>query len=181
MGTTGAGKTVLARQLASLLQLPHVEVDALFHGPDWTPAPPEVFRERIGAAVAADGFVLDGNYGVVRDIVWPRLDTLVWLDYRRALIMARVLRRTLRRIVTREELWNGNRERWRSAFLSRDSILLWAWRSHARKQVEYPRYIRQYGVPNVIRLRSPAETEAWLASLYASTPASVAEGRATQT
>lgn len=165
VGSTGAGKTTLARWLASRYDLPHVELDSLFHGPNWTPAPADEFRARVAAAVASDAFVVDGNYGPVRDLVWSRLDTLVWLDYPLWLVFGRVLRRTLVRIRTREELWNGNRESARNAFASRDSLLLWALRTHGRRRREYPGFIAQHRIPNVVRLRTPAETEAWRRSL----------------
>ena len=79
-GTSCSGKTSLARDLAGRLGLPHVELDALFWGPDWTPVPRETFRARLAAALGADGWVADGGYAAVRDITWARADTVVWLD-----------------------------------------------------------------------------------------------------
>lgn len=165
VGTTGAGKTMLAKRLATLYGLPHIELDALFHGPNWTPATPGEFRARVAAAVAAEAFVVDGNYGAARDLVWPRLDTLVWLDYSLPVVFARTLQRTLRRILLQEELWNGNRERARTAFASRQSLLLWVLQTHGRRRREYPAFIAEYAVPNVIRLRSPHDTARWLDEL----------------
>jgi len=161
VGTTGVGKTIFARQLASLLDARHVELDALFHGPNWTPAPLDEFRGRVSAAITTEAFVVDGNYGAARDIVWPRLDLVVWLDYPFPLIFARLFRRTVAR---REELWNGNRESFRLSFASRDSILLWAITSHRRRRRELPAIAERFGVP-LVRLRSPRESAAWLGSL----------------
>ena len=107
IGTTGSGKTTLARRLAGRLGVPHVELDALHWDPDWTEAPPAVFRERTARALAGDGWMADGNYGKVRDLVWPRADTVVWLDFPLFVTLWRLVRRTFRRALTREELWGG--------------------------------------------------------------------------
>ena len=107
---------------------------------------------------------MDGNYSQVRDIAWGRADTLVWLDYALPLVLWRVISRTVRRIVSREELWSGNRESLRTAFLSRDSIILWALTSYHRRREEYPRLFREpeYSHLRVVRLRSPRQADRWL-------------------
>ena len=81
IGTTGAGKTTIARQIASVLGVPHLELDAYRHGPNWTETPDGLFRDRLSEALRGDTWVADGNYTVARDIVWPRATTVVWLDY----------------------------------------------------------------------------------------------------
>jgi adenylate kinase family enzyme len=83
VGTTGSGKTTLARQIARHFQIPHIELDTLHWEPNWTPAAPEMFRQRVREAVAGNRWVVDGNYGGVgvRDIVWSQADTVVFLDY----------------------------------------------------------------------------------------------------
>lgn len=165
VGTTGAGKTTLARHLAHRLAVPHVELDALYWGPNWTPVPADLFRQRTALAVAEDAWVMDGNYHVVRDLVWSRATTVVWLDYPLLLILARLLRRTLRRTLSREELWSGNRERFREQFLSRESLFLWAFRTYRRRRREYPAFFKEpaYSHLAVVRLSSPRATEDWLA------------------
>ena len=167
VGTTGSGKTTLAHRLAQRLGVPHVELDALHWGPGWTPARPDIFRERAAQALCGDAWVVDGNYSKVRDIVWSRADTVVWLDYALPVVMGRLVWRTFRRIVTREELWSGNRERlWAQLFTS-DSILLWALRTYWRRRREYPVLFRQpeYAHLTVVHLRSPRTARAWLSSL----------------
>ena len=81
LGGTGSGKTTLARELAAALQVPHVELDSLYFGPEFSTAPLPLLRERTSAAIAGDRWVTDGNKQAVRDLVWPRADTIVWLDY----------------------------------------------------------------------------------------------------
>ena len=111
VGVTGSGKTTVARHLAGLFHIPHIELDALYWEPSWTSAPPEEFRRRISAATVCGAWVVDGNYSVSHDITWTKATMLVWLDYSLPLIMWRLWWRVLRRALRREVLWNGNRER----------------------------------------------------------------------
>lgn len=172
----GAGKTLFARRLAEAIGAPHVELDALFWGPNWRQVEPEEYRRRVGAAAAKSRWVLDGNYRSVRDLVWPRADTLVWLDYPLWVSFSRLLWRTLSRWRDRTELWpgTGNRESLRLIFLSRDSILLWAlttWRGR-RKRFEGDIARPEHAHLAVLRLRSTRQAEAWLATQFAGSAAS---------
>ncbi|MBD2099541.1 shikimate kinase [Leptolyngbya sp. FACHB-261] len=167
VGTTGSGKTTLARQLSQTLGLPHVELDALHWDPNWTPAPIDQFRQRATQALSGDSWVVDGNYSTVRDLVWSRADTLVWLDYSLPVILRRLTQRTLQRVLLQKELWNGNRERWQVQFFSRDSIFLWALGTYRKGRHEYPVLLSkpEYAHLKVVHLGSPRMTEEWLASL----------------
>ena len=111
VGPPGSGKTTVAAMLARRLGLSHVELDSLWWEPNWTEAGPELFQSRLRAVIAAESWVLDGNYFSVgaRDVVWPRADTIVWLDHARWVTVPRVLRRTIVRGLRRTELWSGNR------------------------------------------------------------------------
>jgi adenylate kinase family enzyme len=168
VGTTGCGKTTLAQHLARRLDCPHVELDALFWGPNWTPVPLEVFRQRAAQALASDSWTVDGNYSTVRDIIMGRIDTLVWLDYSLPLILWRLLRRTTRRVATREELWSGNREVWWK-HLGRDSLFLWALRTYWRRRRRYiaVRDDPAYADLIFIQLGTPRAADRWLAGLSA--------------
>lgn len=167
VGTTGSGKTTLAGQLAARLQVPHIELDALHWDPGWTPAPPDVFRQRVAAAVNSDAWVVDGNYAAMRDLVWNRATTIIWLDYPLRVIPWRLLWRTLRCVATGQELWNGNRERLALQFFSRESLFLWALQSHPRQRRQYPALLAEarYRHVNTVRLRSPTATRIWLAAV----------------
>lgn len=169
VGTSGSGKTTLARQVAQRLGIAHVELDAVHWGPDWTPAPRDEFRTCVAEALIGDAWITDGNYGAVRDIVWGRADTIVWLDYTLPVIMGRVTWRTLQRSITGQDLWNGNRERLRTAIFSRDSIIWWALSTYRRRRKEYPLLFGQpeHAHLNVVRLCSPSMAEEWLESLPA--------------
>jgi adenylate kinase family enzyme len=173
MGTAGSGKTTVAAALARRLAVPHVELDALAWGPDWESTPPEVLRERVAAAVEAEAWVVDGNYSATRDLVWPRADTVVWLDPPRRVVMWRVITRTVRRIVTRRVLWSGNRESLRTA-LSRDSIVLWAWTTYDRRHRDYPDQLAAHPNLAVHRLRSARDVDRFLAAVSSPEPAPTA-------
>jgi adenylate kinase family enzyme len=167
VGTTGSGKTTVSGRLARQLDCPHVELDALHWEANWTEPPLEVFRTRVARAVSDDAWVVDGNYSKVRDIVWNRAQAVVWLDYSLAVILWQLLRRALRRILTREELWSGNRETFRGQFLSRDSLFVWALKTYRRRRKNYPAHFErpEYAHIAVVRLRSPQATQRWLAGL----------------
>jgi adenylate kinase family enzyme len=167
VGTTGSGKTTLGESLACKSGRPHVDLDALNWGPDWNMVDRDVFRKSVASALRGDCWITSGNYSAVRDIVWKRADTLIWLDYPLRVTLWRLLRRTLKRIITQEELWHGNRETFRAQFLSRDSLILWAVKSHLRRRNSYPAALAQpeYSHLSVLRFTHPAQTERWLATI----------------
>jgi adenylate kinase family enzyme len=169
VGNSGSGKTTVGRRLAAALGVPFAELDAVFHQPGWTELPVDEFRARVAGLAAGDGWVIDGNYSRVRDLVWDRADTVVWLDLPRRRVMWQVVGRTLRRGVTRQELWNGNRESLRN-FVRRDpeqSIVRWAYTQHGKYQ---DRYAAANADPawahlRFVRLRSPADVRRFLANV----------------
>jgi adenylate kinase family enzyme len=168
VGTSGSGKTTLARQLAQRLGYAHIELDALHWGPEWQMPTVEGFRATVAEAISQhEQWVIDGNYSRARDIVWARADTVVWLNYPLPLILWRLFLRTLRRTFTREELWSGNRESFRQAFFSRNSILLWAINSYPHRRREYPELFArpEYAHLQTVHLRSPRQTRSWLESM----------------
>lgn len=166
VGTTGSGKTTLARQI-SQCRHPHIELDALHWGPNWTAASDQVFRARVAEALKGDSWVVDGNYSQVRGLVWSQADTVVFLDYSFWLVMSRLLRRTLQRSLKQEELWSGNREDIRQSFFSQDSILLWMLKTYDQNRKKYPILFQQpeYAHLSVVHLQSPQKTDEWLSSL----------------
>lgn len=164
IGTTGSGKTTLARAIAGRLRVPHGEQDAWNHQPNWQAASTEQFRAQVAAFTSQTAWVMDGNYSKARDIGWARADTLVWLDYPAGVVFWRLLTRTVRRTLSQQELWNGNRESLRLQ-LSRDSIFLWFFRTHWKRRRETPKQIAGFPHLRVVRLRSPGQAEAWVRSL----------------
>jgi adenylate kinase family enzyme len=163
VGPSCSGKTTTARRLAAILGVPYIELDALHHDAGWVEASAELLQERVRAALdaAPDGWVVDGTYfGKLGTLVLDRADTIVWLDIPFRTAIRRVLWRTLRRALTREELWNGNRESLRLA-LSRDSIVLWVLRTHRVFEEKWgPRFEDR----NVVRV---TDVDPWLQSIQA--------------
>jgi adenylate kinase family enzyme len=168
VGNSGSGKTTVAAELARLIGAPHLELDSVFHQPGWVPLPEPEFQARVADFIAAPCWVVDGNYSAVRDLVWSRADTVVWLDLPRWQVMRQVVRRTISRAARRAELWNGNVEPW-SNFLHLDpeqSILAWAWTRH---RVYRDRFLRAMIDPGhaqlrFIRLTTLDEVQAFLAA-----------------
>lgn len=161
VGTTCSGKTTLAKRLAERHGVPHIELDALHWGPDWSEPSDDEFRARVEAALTAEDWVADGAYhGKLGGLVLERADLVVWLDPPLPTIVGRLGVRTVRRIRAREELWGGNRETWRGAIFSRSSLLLWALKTHGPRRRRYEQALARY---DTVRLRSSAEAEEWLA------------------
>lgn len=165
-GTTGSGKSWLAERLADHVGLPVIELDALFWGPGWQPAPLELFRHRVERETSGGGWIVVGNYGQVRDLTWHAADTLVWLDLPLLLVMSRLVRRTIRRATIGEELWGtGNRETLSNAFLSRHSILLWALKTHRKNRERFTLECSFLAKEKrVVRLRSSRAIEQFAAN-----------------
>lgn len=168
VGGSCSGKTTFARRLAEILGVPFVELDALNWEANWTMADVATFQQRTRDATAGDAWVVDGNYGGrgARDIVWPKADTVVWLDLPFLVTIARMWRRTTGRIRRKEALWGGNKETIRNTFFSRDSLFVWALTTHRRRRRNFEALMTrpEYAHVRFHRLRSGAETDRWLAA-----------------
>lgn len=163
-GTSGAGKTTIARRIAERLGLSCVEIDSLFHGPGWVPR--ESFVIDVDRFSAQKRWVTEWQYEVVRDLLAERATTMVWLDLPRSLVMWQVMRRTLVRRVRRVEMWNGNREGpLYEFFVDRNHIVRWAWRTHASTRNRIMLAIEEHPHLDVVQLRSRRDARAWVESL----------------
>jgi energy-coupling factor transporter ATP-binding protein EcfA2 len=167
LGRTGSGKTTLARELSAALDVPHVELDSLYFGPEFSRAPLPVLRERTTAAIAGDRWVTDGNKRAVRDLVWPRADTVIWLDYPVYVSLWRLAKRARTRTskLSAEAARSGRRTGLPRQMLAAARGVLTALKSHRGQRREYP---RMFARPenqhlSVARLRSPRATRRWLA------------------
>jgi adenylate kinase family enzyme len=168
VGTSGSGKSFVAKRLAEILSVPYVCNDAIHWRGGWTPNPPPLRFAEYELATRGDGWTYDGNIGSMRDpehfLLAERADTLVWINLPRFEVMRLLLTRTLKRTLTKESLWHGNRETWRGSFASSDSVIAWSWRTYDKHKIQYGaifadprwRHLRK------IRLRSRAEVNRWL-------------------
>jgi len=170
VGTSGAGKSTLSRALAGALGAECLELDSVFHQPGWVPLPRDEFRQRVAAVLAGERWVIDGNYtSQVKDLVWARADTVVWLDLPRRTVMRRIIWRSFRRAAARTELWNGNRERWRNFFSmdKEESVIAWAWQTHAATRAKLEAAMADQGNSHLkfVRLTTPAAVRRFLQDL----------------
>lgn len=161
-GVSGSGKTTLAAHISAILDAPHTEIDALYHGPDWTPR--EQFVDDVRALAQGEAWTTEWQYSSVRPILAERADLLVWLDVPfSSVTLPRVVRRTVRRRLRREVIWNGNIEPpLRTFFTSREHIVRWAFSTRNKYAALIPDLQQRHPALPVVRLRTPREVEAWL-------------------
>lgn len=160
-GGSGSGKTTLSRRIATVLGVPHTEIDALHHGPGWVKRP--TFEADVDAFTSEPGWVTEWQYTSVRPLLAERADLVVWLDLPRHQVTRQVTARTLRRWVRREELWNGNREPapWR-ILTDPEHVIRWAWNTHHLVAGRVDALLAADPSRPVVRLRSHRESAAWL-------------------
>jgi shikimate kinase len=158
--TSGSGKTTVGQELADRLGVPFVELDSLVHGPGWTEISDDGLRQLVEPVLTGEGWVVDGTYQrKLGTAVLDAADTVVWLDMPLHVWLPRLTRRTVRRLIRRETLWNGNRETVRNAVWGRDSLFGFALRMHYERRRHYPEELAGYPV---VRLRTPEEVRRFL-------------------
>lgn len=164
-GVSGVGKTTLARQVAAVLGVPHVEIDALFHGPDWTPR--EQFLADVRELARREAWITEWQYSSARPLLAARADLMVWLDLPYfSVALPRVVRRTVRRRVRRDVLWNGNVEPPLWTFLTnREHIVRWSFSTRNTCRALMSRLERERPDLPVVRLRSSRDVIEWRRAL----------------
>jgi adenylate kinase family enzyme len=162
VGACGSGKTTFARALAARIDAPFVELDALYHGENWSTRP--TFAADVDRVTREARWVLDGNYSGERDVMWSRADTVVWLDLPLWLVEWRVVRRSFARWVHRTELWSGNREPSPLGWFDPEHPVRWAWKRHPEYRVQYAALFADPAWSGVrrVRLRTPGEVRAFV-------------------
>lgn len=167
IGTTGSGKSALAKKIAHKLSIPCIELDAInWQKPDWNPLTQDELQEQVVEAICGERWVIEGGYSAVRPLIWERADTVIWLNYSLPVTFVRLLRRTARRVTRHETLWGSNHETL-TRTLSRDSILLWCLKTHSRRRRQFPELLARPENQHlrVLCFRTPQQTEAWLKEL----------------
>ncbi|CCH33933.1 AAA family ATPase [Actinosynnema sp. NPDC047251] len=163
-GTSGAGKTTMARCVADVLGLSYVEMDSLFHGPQWTRR--AEFEADVRELVKGPSWATEWQYTAVRPLLLEHADTLVWLDHPKHTVLRRVAVRTLVRRVRRQELWNGNTEPpLHTVFTDREHLLRWAWKSHGHTRDRITAVLAGEHASRlaVVRLRGQRAVDQWCA------------------
>lgn len=176
-GVTGSGKTTAARAYAQAVGLPLYPADDVVGWlPEWRQRPVEEQRKITAAIAAEDQWVVDSAYSSVRELLLARAELIIALDYPRWQSLGRLLRRTFRRCITGELVCNGNTETWRRA-LSRDSIIVWHFRSFASKRQSLAAMKADPGMPPVISFRRPRDLAAWITEAGHAADAAETAGR----
>jgi adenylate kinase family enzyme len=157
---SGNGKTTVGRMLAERLGVPFHELDALYHGPNWRPATREELLAKVEPIVASEAWVIDGTYrGLIGDIVPESADVVVWLDLPMRIWLPRLVRRSARYVIRKQELWSGNRERWRDVLHPTNSVVIYALRNYRKTRRTLANELARFPV---VRLRTTADVDAFL-------------------
>jgi adenylate kinase family enzyme len=169
VGVTSAGKSTLAENLAKHFGYKFIELDALHWEPNWQEAPPEVFRARVSKAIDGDCWIVAGNYRQVRDLIWPKAEVIIWLDYPFLNVLWQLTRRTFRRWWAQELLWGTNREPfWKHFKLwSKESLFNWLFKTYWRRKREFPLVLSrpEHLHLKLMRFRHPIQTKKWFDEL----------------
>lgn len=164
-GPSGSGKSSLATALAGALGVRQLELDSIYHQPEWASLEVGEFRRLVSSFAAEPSWVVDGNYTQVRDILWSRANIIAIVDLPRRVVMTRLIKRTLRRMLRHEDLWNGNRESLRNLFSSDpvQNIILWSWLTHAKYHEVVPNEARRHAShAKVMTLHTSKEVQSFL-------------------
>jgi adenylate kinase family enzyme len=169
IGSSGAGKTTLARDLSTKLGIAHTELDSIFHLKNWQPLDTDLFRERVMNITNQPNWIICGNYftKLGGEEYLSKADTVIWCDYSFPLVFSRLLRRTIKRTISKEELWNENTEGFRVNFFSKESILLWMMREWNEQKRRYEKVYKENKLngTRLVRLKSPRDTVRFLDSI----------------
>ncbi len=167
IGSSSSGKTTLGKALSKKFNIEHKELDLFFWEPNWTQADDETFRKRVDPFTAQEDWITDGNFSQVRDLVWGRATSVIWLDYPFHIIIRQFFKRSIIRSFKKEELWSGNKETLWNSILKSDSLLVWILKTYKRNKKRYSALMESTDYPNIkfIRLKSPKETEQFLSKL----------------
>lgn len=176
-GVTGSGKTTLARRIAELWDLRHVEIDGLFHGENWTPRPS--FLDDVRAFAAEDRWVTEWQYTSkgTDEILAPRAQLVIWLDYPYRVVRTRLLRRTIGRSILRTRMWNDNVEKpiWKMfRGEPEENIIAWQTKTLHKWKERMPDVVGDHPHLTIVRLRHPRETERWLRAQAGASGVSIA-------
>ena len=167
VGTSGSGKSTVGKHIAEKLNIPYIQLDQLHWKPNWQESTDEELFTKLENALSADDWVLDGNYSKTQPIKWNRVQMVVYLDLPFHIVLYRIIKRSLRRGIRKEELWHGNKETVLQHLFTRDSMIFWAIKTFPKNRKEYPKLFEkpEYSHIKFLRLRSDKEVEDFVAQL----------------
>lgn len=168
IGTSGSGKSTFSRMLATTLDYPYLEMDAMFWKSNWQESSDDEFFSKLKSCIAQDTWVLDGNYSRTTEIKWATVDHVIWVDYSFSRTIYQALKRAFIRSITRAELWGtGNVETFAKSFFSRDSVIVWTLKMYKRNRVRYTKISTDpnYSHITFVRIRSPKMANAYIEKL----------------
>jgi adenylate kinase family enzyme len=167
VGCSGSGKSTAGKLIAKKLGYPYVELDEIQWKPNWTESTEQELFSNLERSLEGESWVLDGNYTKTVPIKWRWVQWVVWLDFPYWLILYQVISRTIRRSVTKETLWAGNRESLRKAFFSRDSIIRWCLTNLRKVRRQYLAAMSDPGLGHIrfVRIRSRQALASFVAAL----------------
>jgi adenylate kinase family enzyme len=167
IGSSCSGKSTFSKSVAFKKEIEYIELDQLHWLPDWVERADDEFRTLVNEAVLADSWIVDGNYSVARDIIWPRATEIIWLNHSFSLVLYRSFSRSIKRAVTKEKLFAGNVESFKQTFFSRDSIILWVLKTYHQKRKNYSKILKvveKKGV-KVIEFKNQSQVDDYLKSI----------------
>ena len=168
LGVTGSGKSTLAGELGRITGLPvHYVDEEIGWLPGWKNRSPAEQKRLAMATATTERWVFDSAYGPYRAELASRAELIVCLDYPRLVSLRRLVFRSVRRVLLREPVCNGNHETW-GRFLGGDSLVRWHFKSFPAKRRQMRELEERLGPERVLRFSSPRQTRRWLASLEAS-------------
>ena len=168
IGSSGSGKSTLSEKLAEKLEISRVQLDAINWLPNWVERDADEFLRLVDQNTPPDGsWVVDGNYSRIRHVVWPRAQFIVWLNYPFHIVFWRIVKRTTARVFNQTELFSGNRETFKKAFLSTDSMILWFLKTYHRRRRQYRAAVNseEYKHVQFLELNHPSQSDELLNQL----------------
>ena len=169
IGCSGCGKSTFSKKLSKILDIPYIEIDQIFWGPNWYRPTKEEFYHKLENRIGGDTWALDGNYSKSAQIKWKNVQTVIWLDYSFPRVISQTMKRAISRMISKQELWpgTGNVETFRNAFFSKDSIILWSLTQFHKIRKKYNKIFKdpQFSHIKFIRLKSPKISDKLLMKL----------------
>jgi adenylate kinase family enzyme len=166
VGSSASGKSTLSKKISSYMNATHIELDKLIWEPNWCLKSDEEFFKLLENEIIKESWVIDGNYTRSIPIKWRNVELVIWIDLSFTRTLYQSLKRSIKRIVSRKEVWEGtgNKETFYRTFLSKESVIWWMIQNYKKTQKNYIKIMNdpKYNHIKFIRLRSLYEIELFI-------------------